>query len=143
MITTDNKVVEDFKISLPLINQNNTMMLFNTKTTKNSALDTIKINNLNVSLKSTFEELDLLPELDEMSKKFNATSENILKRRKKEEEMNKTNLEDMNKFTLSIVKNKNWGLQGDDKIRNKYTELKPNKLKTKDLIKEVGIISFI
>ncbi len=87
-----------------------------------------------MSLKSAFDELDLIPENDEM---LIPTPENFFKKK------NNTDLtdsyEEMTDFNLKIIKNKNWGVSNiEKKDNNRYNRLKALKPQLKDLQKEIS-----
>jgi hypothetical protein len=141
---TEKNLTEEFRVTLPLINQTNPMMIMNTKAMKTNTFDTIKVSSkVGLNLKNTFDELELMPEFDEMSKKYRGkVSENVLKA-KKNEDVKTENFDDMNNFTINIIKNKTWGNQANKESRMRYTELKPQKPSLKEIEKEVGNISKI
>ncbi len=145
LANTEKNITEEFRVTLPLINQSNPMMLFNSKTIKSNAFDSIKVSSkVGSNLKNTMEELEVMPELDELSKKFKGKAENVLKTVKKQEEESKMpTYDDMNNFTLNIIKNKAWGNQVNKDNRMRYTEFKPVKPSLKDLEKEMGHVNKI
>ena len=49
------------------------------------------------------------------------------------------NLEDINKFTLNIINNENWGLNNTDNIKSKKVSKRPVKPDIKELEREVGV----
>jgi hypothetical protein len=140
---TEKNITEEFRVTLPQINQTNTMMMLNSKSIKTNTFDSIKVSaKVGASLKNTFDELELMPEFDEMSKKYRGKAENVLKK-KKTEDNKEENLDEMNKFTLNILKNKTWGDQPNKESRMRFAEFKPVKPSIKDLEKEVGSVSKI
>jgi hypothetical protein len=85
-----------------------------------------------MSLKSAFDQLDLIPEYDERNI---PTPEDILK---PIEESYREPYEDMTKFNLKILNDKSWGDISEKNVNDRYTMLKPKKLSQKDLSKELS-----
>jgi hypothetical protein len=137
------------RINLPLINtglSNNLSSLFNTKTLSGSHLGTIKLTG-KMSLKTTFDALDLIPELEELNKGKSIRTENILKKSKfdnsRYEQPIGTSI-DLAKFSAHILKSQNWGNKSEDNPQSFYSSsfLHPKKLGRMDIIKEVGKLKF-
>lgn len=95
-----------------------------------------------MNLKNTIDTLDLIPEIDE---KLGAEPDvnqknsfmNIFKR-KKFDNTKSADLEEINRFNLSIINNNRWGLDSLSKARDepkRRTVIKPSQ---KELEKEVG-----
>ena len=138
LANTEKNLTEEFRITLPQINQTS-QMLFNPKSLKTGNFDTIKVSSkIGSNLMHTFDELELMPEFDEMSKKYKGKAENVLKQKKKPEDDKQDNLDEMNNFALNIIKNKTWGSQPNKESRMRYTEHKPIKPSLKDVEKEIG-----
>lgn len=136
LANTEKNLTEEFRVTLPLINQTNPMILLNSKSIKTNTVDTIKVSaKVGSNLKNTFDELELMPEFDELSKKVKGKAENVLKPNKKNEEVKTENFDDMNNFT--------WGNQANKESRMRYTEIKPVKPSLKDIEKEIGKVSKI
>jgi hypothetical protein len=145
LANTEKNLTEEFRVTLPLINQSNPMMMLNSKNIKTNTIDTIKVSaKVGSNLKNTMEDLEVMPEFDELTKKYKGKAENVLKPVKKtEEEKNEPNYDEMNNFTLNILKNKTWGDQTSKDNRMRYSEFKPVKPSLKDLEKEVGHVNKI
>jgi hypothetical protein len=89
---------------------------------------------LTMSLKSAFDNLELIPEFEE---RYIGTPEDIIKKRIVEDRSD--NYEDMTKFNLKIINDRSWGYSISDKtVNDRYNRLKPKKLAMKDLQKEVS-----
>lgn len=99
-------------------------------------------HKVSMNLKNTIDTLDLIPEIDE---KLGAEPDvnqknsfmNIFKR-KKFDNTKSADLEEINRFNLSIINNNRWGLDSLSKARDepkRRTVIKPSQ---KELEKEVG-----
>ena len=152
---TFNNQSNDFssnQLTLPLVssskiesrNQKNTSLL--NSQSFNRSIDTMIISNkLTRTLKSTLEGLDLIPNYDESN--YENNNIDIFKKRKTYLQQQKdlqnsilnNNLEDINKFTLNIINNENWGLNNTDNIKSKKVSKRPVKPDIKELEREVGV----
>jgi hypothetical protein len=141
------------RISLPLINSgnfNNLSSLFgNTKTLSGSNLGTIKLTGKNtISIKSTFDALDLIPELEELNKGKLVKSENFMKHLRSSRFDNSRYVDisrqvgssvDLAKYSAHILKSTQWGDNTKNDTPSFYSGLNiPRKLGYKEIVKEVG-----
>jgi hypothetical protein len=104
----------------------------------------IKLSNkMTMSLKSTLDALDLIPEYEEKIDELNNNAINILRNRRNyissmDDTSNKDGMEEINKFNLSIIKNNQWGnYNGPKKQFFDYLKspVKPNK---REIERELG-----
>lgn len=115
---------------------------FVTKNTHNSMnnMETMKLSNkLTISLKSTLDVLDLIPEYEEKNYEDYLNNNDILKNRKNEEKKDEGgSLDDINRFNFSIIKNQQWGNNNGGKISNSSFAKHPIRPNRKELEREMG-----
>ena len=140
-ISNELKPIDEYK---PLKTDEN--FHHNNNIYKNINLEPSKQNNLlhlkTKNLKLVLNELDLISEAEEKEyKNFTRTHLGDMYNRNKteENENNKKNLNDMNKFTKTLMGNSNWGsnmriLQGQNKFEGK----RPVKIDSKQIQKEIN-----
>ena len=105
------------------------------------SLEGIKITNkMTINLKNTLDTLDLIPEIDEKLAEESNIKNNFLEifKMKKVDVTKSNDLEEINKFNLSIINNIRWGSESLTRTKNEPIRkgaIKPTK---KEIEKEVG-----
>jgi hypothetical protein len=138
------------RISLPLINSgnfNNLSSLFNSKSLGTSIIGTIKLTGKQtLSIKSTFDALDLIPEFEEMNKHKNIKSENFMKHLRsgridnsRYDKLTASSI-DLAKYSAHILKAQQWGENSKSNESPSFLSSfnHPRKMRYKDIVNEIG-----